>query len=113
MGTPSTAAGSRTRPWGERADWVDYWGTIEGKTMGLAMFDHPTNLRHPTYWHARDYGLVAANPFGEGAFTKGRERSGAFTLDAGKELRLRYRVVLHRGDAEAAGIAKLYEEYRN
>ena len=50
--------------WGESAKWVYYWGTINDKAVGIAIFDHPSNLRHPTAWHAREYGLVAANPFG-------------------------------------------------
>ena len=49
---------------GKRADWVDYSGPIGGKTLGIAIFDNPANPRHPTWWHARDYGLFAANPFG-------------------------------------------------
>jgi len=97
--------------WGQQAEWVDYSGKIDGRLMGLAMFDHPGNPRHPTFWHARDYGLVAANPFGVSDFTKQKERSGALTLAAGQDLRFRYRIVLHRGDAKEAGIAKLYEEY--
>src|SRR5262249_54449101 len=50
--------------WGKHADWVDYYGPVGGKTVGFAMFDHPSNPRHPTTWHVRDYGLFAANPFG-------------------------------------------------
>jgi methane monooxygenase PmoA-like len=50
--------------WGKRADWVDFYGTIAGEDVGIANFDNPNNLRHPTYWHARHYGLLAANPFG-------------------------------------------------
>ena len=50
--------------WGKKAAWVNYYGPIKGETCGIAMFDHPGNLRYPTTWHARDYGLVAANPFG-------------------------------------------------
>ena len=58
--------------WGKRAKWVDYWGPIDSHTVGIAIFDHPTNPRHPTWWHARDYGLVAANPFGIHDFEKSR-----------------------------------------
>lgn len=97
--------------WGQRAEWIDYSGQIDGQTMGLAMFDHPGNVRHPTYWHARDYGLVAANPFGVSDFTAKKETGGALTVAAGQDLRCRFRVIVHRGDAQQAGIAKLYEEY--
>ena len=55
--------------WGKRADWVDYYGNVAGEIVGIAIFDHPKNLRHPTYWHARSYGLLAANPFGLREFT--------------------------------------------
>ena len=97
--------------WGQQAEWIDYSGQVDGQTMGLAMFDHPGNLRHPTYWHARDYGLVAANPFGVSDFTAKKQTGGAYTLPAGQDLRCRYRIILHRGDAQQAGVAKLYEEY--
>ncbi len=49
--------------WGKRAAWVDYSGPIDGQTLGIAFFDDPGNPGHPNRWHARDYGLFAANPF--------------------------------------------------
>ena len=42
--------------WGKNAKWVDYWAKIDGNEVGVAIFDHKDNLRHPTTWHARDYG---------------------------------------------------------
>ncbi len=96
--------------WGKRAKWVDYWGTIEGQTVGIAFFDNPQNLRYPTYWHARDYGLYAANPFGLSEFV-GRGEDGSYTVPAGGALRLRYRLVFHTGDVTQAKIAELYQEY--
>ena len=54
--------------WGKRADWVDYSGTVQGERLGIAIFDYPGNIKHPTYWHARGYGLFAVNPFGEHDF---------------------------------------------
>src|ERR1035438_5884290 len=56
--------------WGKRADWCDYYGPIDGKVVGIAIFDDPRNPRHPTTWHVRDYGLFAANPFGLHDFEK-------------------------------------------
>lgn len=99
--------------WGKRAKWVAYWGVIDGKTCGVAIFDHPTNLRHPTYWHARDYGLVAANPFGIHDFTKKKEPKGAgdYTLKAGETLGLLYRFVFFAGTAEEADIAGKYDQW--
>lgn len=98
--------------WGKRAKWVAYWGVIDGKTCGIAVFDHPTNLRHPTWWHARDYGLIAANPFGIHDFEKGQPRgAGDYTLEAGQTLSLRYRFVFFAGTAEEANIAGHYEAW--
>lgn len=47
--------------WGETAQWCNYSGTLGGKKVGIAAFDHPDNERYPTAWHIRDYGLMAAN----------------------------------------------------
>lgn len=90
--------------WGKAARWVGYWGPIDGTVMGVAMLDHPANLRHPTRWHARDYGLLAANPFGLHDFTKAPKGSGDHVIPADGSLTLRYLIVLHRGDTETAGI---------
>ena len=49
--------------WGKRSNWVDYSADVDGEKFGVAIFDHPSNLNHPTYWHARDYGLFALDPF--------------------------------------------------
>jgi hypothetical protein len=90
--------------WGKAARWVDYSGPVEGRVQGVAMLDHPANLRHPTHWHARDYGLVAANPFGLHDFTGAPAGAGDHTIPAGESLTLRYRFVFHLGDAAAAAI---------
>jgi hypothetical protein len=96
--------------WGKRAKWVDYSGTIDGHLVGIAFFDHPGNLRHPTYWHARSYGLFAANPFGLSHFV-GSGSDGTHTVPAGDSLVLRYRIVFHRGDAETAKVEQIYQDY--
>jgi hypothetical protein len=97
--------------WGKAARWVAYWGAIGGKTVGVAMLDHPDNLRHPTRWHARAYGLVAANPFGLHDFVGGPQGSGDHTIPAGGSLTLRYLLVFHEGDAESAGIDALWHRW--
>lgn len=97
--------------WGKRAKWVAYWGVIDGKTCGVAVFDHPTNLRHPTWWHARDYGLVAANPFGIHDFEKKPKGTGDYTLKQGETLKLRYRFVFFAGTAEEAKVAEKYAQW--
>lgn len=97
--------------WGKRSPWVDYSGQVNGETLGVAIFDHPTNPKHPTYWHSRDYGLFAANIFGEHDFYNDKSRDGGMTLEPGKTLRFRYRVVIHPGDTKAADVATLYKNY--
>ena len=97
--------------WGKRSPWVDFCGQKDGEKLGVALFDHPGNPKHPTYWHARGYGLFAANIFGERDFLSDKQRDGSVTLAPGKELRFRYRVLIHPGDVASAGIAALYKEY--
>jgi hypothetical protein len=97
--------------WGKQADWVDYSGTVDGEDVGVAVFDNPQNLRHPTYWHARHYGLLAANPFGVKEFTHDRHQDGSYTVPAGGVLVLRYRVLVHHGDYRQARVAEAYSRY--
>lgn len=94
--------------WGKPSSWVDYSGPIGDKTYGIAIFDHPSNPKHPTYWHVRAYGLFAANIFGEHDFFSDPSRDGSITLQPGEKLSFRYLVVLHPGNAEAAGVASRY-----
>src|SRR5262245_45451632 len=97
--------------WGHKADWVDYYGRVQGEDVGIAILDHPQNLRHPTYWHARAYGLLAANPFGTRKFTHNREQDGSYTIPADGSLTFRYRVLIHRGDYRQARVAEAYKDY--
>lgn len=98
--------------WGKRATWVDMTGQVEGKTIGFTIFDHPSNLRHPTRWHARDYGLFAVNPFCEGEMDKSKPKdSGNYTIAAGKSLTLRYRVLIHQGEPDAAALQGRFAEF--
>jgi hypothetical protein len=112
-GRMMNAEGAETEKnvWGKRSAWVDYYGPVDGEIVGLAIFDNPANPRCPTYWHARSYGLLAANIFGVRDFTGDRTRDGGMTIQPGQSLDFRYRVVIHPGDARAAGIAGLYREY--
>jgi hypothetical protein len=97
--------------WGKRANWVDYDGNVSGEDVGIAILDDPKNLRHPTYWHARQYGLLAANPFGLKEFLRDRHQDGSFVIAAGESLTLRYRVFIHRGDFREANVADSYRQY--
>jgi hypothetical protein len=112
-GVMTNAEGLKTEAecWGKRSNWMDYSGTVDGQQVGIAIFDHPGNPRHPVYWHARGYGLFANNIFGRREFTKGAEPDGSMNLKPGEQIRFRYRVVIHPGSATDAGISGLYEKY--
>lgn len=97
--------------WGKRAAWADYSAIVDGEKLGIAIFDHPKNPRHPTYWHARDYGLFAVNPFGVHDFENNKSLDGSLKLTPGQKVRFRYRVIIHPGDEKEANVAKLYKDY--
>ena len=66
-----------------RAEWIDYYGPdASGRTVGIAMFDHPNNLRFPVHWHARTYGLLAANRFGTDHFNPKFKKAARCSLPA-------------------------------
>jgi len=96
--------------WGKQAPWVDYHGPVNDKTVGIAILNHPTSFRFPTYWHVRTYGLFTANPFGVSDFTGGKG-NGDHTLQAGESFTLRYRVLIHKGDEKEGKVAEAYEAY--
>ncbi len=97
--------------WGKRASWVDYSTTIRAAKVGIIIFDHPRNPKHPTYWHARGYGLCAANPFGEHDFHGDKARDGSVTIPKGGSLSFRYRVVIHSGRLDADTLKRLYASF--
>ena len=97
--------------WGKPSDWCDYSGEIAGEKLGVAILDHPANPRHPGRWHARAYGLFAVNPWGLAAFTNDKSHDGAMTIEPGKSLRYRYRVIIHPGTVKDADIAGLFARY--
>lgn len=99
--------------WGKRSKWVDYYAPKNGKVYGVAMFDHPSNPRHPTWWHVRDYGLFAANPFGQHDFEslKNNPKAGDMTIPAGGSVTFRYRILFHLGDEKAARVAERFQAY--
>ena len=98
--------------WGKRSAWVDYHGLIDGEKLGIAVLNHPSSLRFPTYWHVREYGLFAANPFGVHEFERLDDRqAGNHSLSTGESFTLRYRVLFHKGNAAEANIAEAFKEY--
>lgn len=97
--------------WGRRAAWVDYHGPVDGQTVGIAVLNHPSSFRFPTFWHVRTYGLFAANPFGRREFPDGGKQDGSYQLPSGQSLRLCYRVLLHMGDHRQGRVAETYRAY--
>jgi hypothetical protein len=96
--------------WGKPAAWVDYHGPVEGETLGIAILNHPSSFRYPSHWHVRTYGLFAANPWGLGDFTGGKQ-DGSHKMKKGETLSLRYRVIFHSGDEKQGKIAEAFAEY--
>jgi hypothetical protein len=91
-------------------------GIIGNEKISVAVCDHPKNPGYPTYWHARGYGLFAANPLGWKDFTNGKEEF-KFTIPAGESEKFRYRVVISSGahltEDELDALTKEFgEEYK-
>ena len=99
--------------WGKRAHWCDYSGPVDGEWVGVTLMDGQKNLRHPTYWHARNYGLMTANPFGISNFEGKPPKTGDYILPAGEELVFNYRIYIHEGDAQEAKVAEKYNNFVN
>jgi hypothetical protein len=97
--------------WGRQCPWVDFHGPVDGQTVGIAMMNHPTSFRYPTYWHVRTYGLFAANPFGLHNFLRDKQADGSATLGPGESFTLRYRLFLHRGNHEEGRVAEAFAAY--
>jgi hypothetical protein len=101
------------KAWGTRAKWCAFYGPDpKGNAVTLTMMDHPSNLRAPTYWHARDYGLFAANPFGLHDFEKSDNKTlGDHRLAKGSTLTQRYRIIIAKGEVNAAVNEAAYAEF--
>lgn len=103
--------------WGKRAAWCDYYGpvagrgSVEDRTVGVAIFDHPDNPKHPTWWHVRDYGLFAANPFGVHDFEKKTKGVGDIVIPDGESLTFKYRFYFHKGDEKQGEVAEHWADF--
>ncbi len=97
--------------WGKRANWVAYSGPDEfGKSTTVAIIENPNSFRSPTHWHVRDYGLLAANPFGIHDFEKKKDKTlGNHTLKKSESLRLNYTVIIHQGTLESAKLNETFD----
>jgi hypothetical protein len=90
--------------WGVASPWCDYSGTRDGVTEGIAILQHPDNRWFPSKWFTRDYGFFSPTPM----FWL---EDGRLELPKGQTLTLRYRVVVHSGDAKTAAIAEIFKRY--
>ena len=98
--------------WGKQARWVDAYGKVGDQPVGVAIFDHPSNPRHPTWWHSRTYGLVTANAFGKHHFEKLDDpKAGEMVIPDGKTTTFRWRFVFHRDDPETAKVEAQFEAF--
>jgi Methane oxygenase PmoA len=98
--------------WGQLSAWCDYSGPLGGKTVGLAILDDPKNP-YPACWHSRGYGLMAANPFGreKSGFPAMKGKKDLVHLAKGEQLRLRYGLLIHAGDAREGKVAEYFERF--
>lgn len=92
--TDSDGRVNEAQVWGQQADWCAYGGQIDGKRVGILLMPDPGNFRR-SWFHARDYGLLEANPFGRNAFTRGEK--SRIVVKAGETLRLRFGVLIWSG----------------
>jgi hypothetical protein len=99
--------------WGKPARWVAYSAELDGVPHTVAMFDAPSNHGHPTHWHARGYGLFAANPFGLHDFIGAPKGTGDLVVQSGDELRLHYRIWIRRGEVEDGEIEAAWQRFVN
>ena len=95
--------------WGKQADWCDYSRVIDGKHVGITIMPHPGNFRR-SWYHARNYGLLVANPFGRNAMTGGEKSK--VVVRKGEKFRLRYGVLIYSVPVGAkADAQKAYRDY--
>jgi hypothetical protein len=96
--------------WGTRARWTMLSGKVDQEPITLVIFDHPKNPGFPTYWHARGYGLFAANPLGQGVFSNGKETLN-FSLEPKQSVTFRYRLAIVSGPTSAEDVEREYRGF--
>ncbi|MGI9167395.1 MAG: PmoA family protein [Pyrinomonadaceae bacterium] len=96
--------------WGTRGRWAVLTGKVGEQPITLALFDHPENVGYPTYWHARGYGLFAANPFGQEVFSNGKEKLN-FKLEPKQKVTFRHRLLILSGPATTRQMDEQYRRF--
>ncbi|MDR0844548.1 MAG: PmoA family protein [Tannerella sp.] len=87
--------------------WMDYYGTLKTGTEGIALLQHPSNTWYPEPWLTRDYGLFSPATL---QYPKDDKET---VLKKGEKVKFRYRILVHGGTTEQAGISKCFEQYKN
>lgn len=98
--------------WATRAKWMKLSGVINGEQVAIVIFDHPGNAGYPTYWHARGYGLFAANTLGQKVFSNGKEEMN-FSVEDGESATFRYRLAVFSGNPTVEEINKMAKEFES
>lgn len=98
--------------WATRGKWMKLSGNVNGEKVAIVIFDHPNNPGYPTYWHARGYGLFAANTLGQKVFSKGKEEMN-FSIENGESATFRYRLAVFSGDPTIEEIEKMSKDFEN
>ena len=96
--------------WGTRARWTMLTGKVGQEPITLVMLDHPNNVGFPTYWHARGYGLFAANPLGQEVFSNGKEKLN-FILEPKQSVKFRYRLLIISGPTTLDEVESQYGKF--
>ncbi|MFI5187641.1 MAG: PmoA family protein [Chitinophagales bacterium] len=98
--------------WSTRAIWCKMYGKMGNDSISIIMMDHPGNPNYPTFWHARGYGLFAANPLGEKIFTNGKSEKNLY-LKKGESVQFYYRIIIDQGKKtiSAVQLNKMADEF--
>lgn len=95
--------------WGNSSKWVDYSGIVDDKMVGVTIMPDPGNFR-PSWFHTRDYGLMAANAFGREAMKKGEKSSTV--VKKGEKFNLGFGVLIHCSpQGKKTDIQAAYQDY--
>jgi hypothetical protein len=101
--------------WGRRSKWMQLEGTKDQQSIGIVIFNHPSSLNYPNYWHARDYGLFAANPLGQGVFQKSRNEPNPepfnLVLQKDQSALFKYRVLIYQGSLSKDEVEQIFVAY--
>lgn len=97
--------------WGTRSKWATLNGRVGSENIAISIFDHPNNLGFPGYWMARGYGLFALNPLGRKAYEN--KDAVNFTLEPGKSVKFRHRLVIASTKQSPSDTEKNYQQFIN